>query len=79
MSNVFSLLLIFIIALVVGIFIGKLLFSAKSQSEKTFLEQKLNDLKEQSLIEKAALDKQLQNTIDEKVYQIIQTKKVIPP
>jgi len=66
MSNVFSLLLIFIVALAIGIFIGKLLFSAKSQSEKAFLEQKLNDLKEQSLIEKAALDKQLQNALEEK-------------
>jgi len=66
MSNIFSLLLIFIVALAIGIFIGKLLFSAKSQSEKAFLEQKLNDLKEQSLIEKAALDKQLQNAIQEK-------------
>jgi DNA recombination protein RmuC len=66
MTNVFSLLLIFIVALAIGIFIGKLLFSAKSQSEKAFMEEKLNALKEQSLIEKAALDKQLQNTIDEK-------------
>ena len=66
MSNVFSLLLIFIVALAIGIFIGKLLFSAKSQSEKAFMEEKLNALKEQSLIEKAALDKQLQNTIQEK-------------
>ena len=66
MSNVFSLLLIFIVALAIGIFIGKLLFSEKSQSEKAFMEEKLNALKEQSQIEKAALDKQLQNTIQEK-------------
>lgn len=66
MSNVFSLLLIFIVALAVGVFIGKLLFSAKSQSEKAFMEEKLNDFKEQSQIEKAALDNQLQNAIQEK-------------
>jgi DNA recombination protein RmuC len=66
MSNVFSLLLIFIVALAIGIFIGKLLFSAKSQSEKAFLEEKLNTLKDQSLTEKAALDKQLQNANQEK-------------
>ena len=66
MSNVFSLLFIFIVALAIGIFIGKLLFSAKSQSEKAFMEEKLNALKEQSQIEKAAFDKQLQNTIQEK-------------
>jgi len=66
MSNVFSLLLIFIVALAIGIFIGKLLFSTKLQSEKTFLEEKLNALKEQSAIEKTALDRQLENTIEEK-------------
>jgi DNA recombination protein RmuC len=66
MSNVFSLLFIFIIALAIGVFIGKLLFSTKSQSEKAFLEEKLNALKEQSQIEKTTLEKQLQNTIQEK-------------
>ena len=66
MSNVFSLLLIFIVALAIGVFIGKLLFSTKSQSEKAFIEEKLYTLKEQSAIEKTALDKQLQKTIEEK-------------
>jgi DNA recombination protein RmuC len=66
MSNMLSFLLLFIVALAIGIFIGKLIFSAKSQSEKAFLEEKLNNLKEQSQIEKAALDKQLQQTIQEK-------------
>ena len=66
MSNVFSLLLIFIVALAIGIFIGKLLFSTKLQSEKAFIEEKLNALKEQSANDKTALDKQLQNTIEEK-------------
>lgn len=59
-------LLLFIVALAIGVFIGKLLFSAKSQSEKIFLEEKLNNLKEQSLTEKVALEKQLQLTIQEK-------------
>ena len=40
-------LLLFIVALAIGIFIGKLLFLSKSQSEKVFLEEKLNSLKEQ--------------------------------
>ena len=66
MSNMLPFLLIFIIALAIGIFIGKLIFSAKSQSEKGFLEEKLNNIKEQYLIEKATLDKQLQQTIQEK-------------
>jgi DNA recombination protein RmuC len=66
MSNMLPFLLLFIVALAIGVFIGKLLFSAKSQSEKIFLEEKLNDLKEQSLTEKVALEKQLQLTIQEK-------------
>lgn len=66
MSNMLTFLLLFIVALVIGIFIGKLIFLAKSQSEKTFLEEKLNDLKEQLVIEKSAFEKQLQFTIQEK-------------
>jgi DNA recombination protein RmuC len=66
MSNMLPFLLLFIIALAIGIFIGKLIFSAKSQSEKTFLEEKLNSLKEQSQMEKTALEKQLQQTLQEK-------------
>ena len=66
MLNMLSFLLLFVVALVIGIFIGKLIFSTKSQSEKAFLEEKLNSLKEQSQSEKVALDKQLQQTIQEK-------------
>jgi len=73
MSNMLPFLLLFIIALAIGIFIGKLIFSAKSQSEKVFLEEKYNNLKEQSQLEKTALEKQLQQTIQEK--EIIRTEK----
>ena len=66
MSNMLPFLLLFIIALAIGVFIGKLIFSAKSQSEKAFLEEKLNSLKEQSQMEKTALEKQLQLAIQEK-------------
>jgi DNA recombination protein RmuC len=66
MSNMLPFLLLFIIALAIGVFIGKLLFSAKSQSEKAFLEEKLNDLKEQAAIDKVALENQLKQTIQEK-------------
>ena len=66
MSNMFPFLLLFIIALAIGVFIGKMLFSAKLQSEKAFLEEKLNDFKEQSLIEKTALERQLQQALQEK-------------
>lgn len=58
--------LLFIIALMIGIYIGKLIFSAKSQSEKTFLEEKLNNLREQSSLDKIALEKQLLQSIQEK-------------
>jgi DNA recombination protein RmuC len=66
MSTILPFLLIFIIALAIGIFLGKLIFSAQSQSEKTFLEEKLNNLKEQAAVEKIALEKQLQQTFQEK-------------
>ncbi len=66
MSNILLFLLIFILALAIGIFIGKMIFSARSQSEKAFLEEKLNDIKAQSLIEKTTFDKQLLQILQEK-------------
>ena len=66
MSNMLPFLLLFIVALAIGIFIGKLIFSAKSQSEKVFLEEKLNDFKEQFQMEKTTLERQLQQSIQEK-------------
>jgi len=66
MSNLFPFLLLFIVALAIGVFIGKLIFSAKSQSVKVFLEEKLNDFKEQSLVERTAFEKQLQQAVQEK-------------
>ena len=66
MSTMLPFLLLFIVALAIGVFIGKLLFSAKSQSEKSFLEEKLNNLKEQYQIEKSDWDTKLQQVIDEK-------------
>jgi len=59
-------LLLFIVALAIGVFIGKLLFSAKSQSEKSFLEERLNNLKEQYQIEKSDWVTKLQQVIEEK-------------
>jgi len=66
MSTLLPFLLVFIIALAIGVFIGKLIFSAQSQSEKAFLDEKLNNLKEQSLAEKTTLERQLQQSIQEK-------------
>lgn len=47
MQNMLPFLLLFIIALAIGIYIGKLLFASKSQSEKTFLEENIIGLKQQ--------------------------------
>ena len=66
MSNMLPFLILFIVALAIGIFIGKLIFSAKSQSEKVFLEEKLNDFKAQFQMEKTTLERQLHQSIQEK-------------
>jgi DNA recombination protein RmuC len=73
MSNMLPFLLVFIIALAIGIFIGKLIFSARFQSEKISLEEKLiastNQLiqqKEQFSIEKNTFEKQLEFSSTEK-------------
>ncbi|MGM8363022.1 DNA recombination protein RmuC [Flavobacterium sp. ARAG 55.4] len=73
MSDLFPFLLSFIIALSIGIFIGKLLFSARFLSEKTSLEEKLisfnsqiNQLREQLSNEKIQFEKQLAISNQEK-------------
>lgn len=47
MPEFISLIITFIIALVVGIFIGKIIFSANSKTEKASLEEKINGLLQQ--------------------------------
>ncbi|RTZ07457.1 DNA recombination protein RmuC [Flavobacterium sp. GSP6] len=73
MSDMFPFLLIFIVALAIGVFIGKLIFSARFQSEKISLEEKLiafstqfNQLKEQLIVDKITFEKQLENTHSQK-------------
>ena len=73
MSNMLPFLLIFCVALAIGIFIGKLIFSARFLSEKISLEEKLiaftsqfNQLKEQTLVDKITFEKQLENATAEK-------------
>ena len=73
MSTTFTFLIIFIIALAIGFFIGKTLFSSKSNSEKIILEEKnfglignINDLKSQIENIKIECDKQLQFSYNEK-------------
>ncbi|ESU19704.1 hypothetical protein FCR2A7T_18660 [Flavobacterium cauense R2A-7] len=73
MSQTLLVLAAFIIALGIGIFIGKILFSAKSQSEKSGLEERINGLlsqieqhKQQFQLERATFEKQLQQLHNEK-------------
>jgi DNA recombination protein RmuC len=73
MPELFSFLLVFLVALGLGIFIGKLLFSSRFESQKTSLEEKINaaqhllqQQKEQALLDKTAFEKQLQNSLQEK-------------
>lgn len=80
MLNLFSLLLVFIIALIIGAFIGKLIFSARFKSEKVSLNEKLIALtnqfqqqKEHFQSEKNNLEKQLQVSNSDK--EIIRTEK----
>lgn len=61
MSDILSFFVLFVVALAIGIFVGKLIFSAKSESEKVFAEEKLNSIKEQLQIatsEKEAIRKE---------------------
>ncbi|UQD56324.1 DNA recombination protein RmuC [Flavobacterium sp. K5-23] len=69
MSNMLPFLLLFIIALAIGIFLGKLIFSARFQSEKVSLEEKLislnsqfNQLKEQFSNDRVIFEKKLETT-----------------
>ncbi len=66
MQNTVVFISLFSVALGIGIFIGKLIFSSKVQAEKLVLEEKLNSLKDQFLIEKTSLENQLQQTNQEK-------------
>ncbi len=80
MNSTIIAVITFCLALAIGIFIGKLLFSARFQSEKIGLEEKLNglnnqysSLKEQIVADKLGFEKQLQNSNSEK--EIIRTEK----
>lgn len=73
MSNMIPFLILFIVALAIGVFIGKLLFTARFQTEKKSLEEKLialtaqfESLKEQFQNEKLTFEKQLQSANTEK-------------
>ena len=66
MTAVLPILVVFIIALAIGIFLGKLLFTANSKSEKATLEEKnnsllsqINQIKEQVQMDRTDFEKQL--------------------
>ena len=66
MTEVLPILVVFIIALAIGIFLGKLLFTANSKSEKATLEEKnngllsqINQMKEQVQMDRTDFEKQL--------------------
>ena len=80
MSTVLPFLLAFVISLILGIFIGKLIFSARFQSEKISLEEKMiaanyqiDQLKEQATSDKSNFEKQLHLSNVEK--ETIRTEK----
>jgi DNA recombination protein RmuC len=80
MSNTLPFLLIFIVALGIGVYIGKLLFVARFQLEKSSLEEKLitlnaqfNQQREHLMIDKISFEKQLEAQIVAK--ELIRTEK----
>lgn len=80
MSNTLPFLLIFIVALGIGVYIGKLLFAARFQLEKSSLEEKLitlnaqfNQQREHLMIDKISFEKQLEAQIVAK--ELIRTEK----
>ncbi|MBC7747902.1 MAG: DNA recombination protein RmuC [Methylotenera sp.] len=80
MSNTLPFLLIFIVALGIGVYIGKLLFVARFQLEKSSLEEKLitlnsqfNQQREHLMIDKMGFEKQFEAQIVAK--ELIRTEK----
>ena len=73
MSQTLLVLAAFIIALGIGIFIGKILFSAKSQSEKSGLEERINGLLGQ--IEQLKIQFQTERNQFEKTLSQLTTEK----
>ena len=73
MSAVFLIPVTFIVALAAGVFIGKLLFAARSQTEKAALEEKSigllaqnSNLKEQWAADKISFERQLREIVSER-------------
>ncbi|WP_426484038.1 DNA recombination protein RmuC [Flavobacterium sp. 2] len=73
MLNFLPVLLAFIVALFLGIYLGKLLMSAKSQTEKVSLEEKLNANLNQQQLQKEQLEMERNNF--QKQIQLINAEK----
>jgi DNA recombination protein RmuC len=80
MSQTILIIAIFILALAIGFFIGKMLLKAQAQSEKSGLEERVNglinnieELKNQSQIDKVQFEKNILQIISEK--EAIQKEK----
>jgi DNA recombination protein RmuC len=80
MSQTILIIAIFILALAIGFFIGKMLLKAQAQSEKSGLEERVNglvnnieQLKNQSQIDKVQFEKNISQVVSEK--EAIQKEK----
>ena len=80
MSQTILIIVIFILALTIGFFIGKMLLKAQAQSEKSGLEERVNglvnnieELKNQSQIDKVQFEKNISQVVSEK--EAIQKEK----
>ncbi|ESU27004.1 hypothetical protein FLJC2902T_23450 [Flavobacterium limnosediminis JC2902] len=76
MSQTLLVIAAFCIALGIGIYIGKLLFSAKSQSEKSGLEERINGLTSQIQQAKEQFQNE-RNTFEKQVSQLNSEKETI--
>ncbi|MGL2995026.1 DNA recombination protein RmuC [Flavobacterium sp. TSSA_36] len=73
MTDYFPLLITFLLALVLGCFIGKLFFGQQAKSSLLLLDEKNQMMEAQHSKEKIALEKQLQSQLEEK--EIIRNEK----
>jgi DNA recombination protein RmuC len=73
MTDYFPLLITFLLALVLGFFIGKLFFGQQAKSSLLLLDEKNQMMEAQHSKEKIALEKQLQSQLEEK--EIIRNEK----
>lgn len=76
MSDFLPILLVFIIALVLGIFLGKLLFSAGFQSERVSLNEKLNGAEKQFQLQKEQFEN-VKSSLEKQLYLINSEKENI--